>query len=103
MNEQSQRHIMKAVGLWKGQGFPYKPGQPLTECVEPALNVIGFTTAFFNRLVTVRSEDVLVGVPEITERMTPDIWGWYSSPEFKTTGLAAVTDEIGNYLPGTAT
>lgn len=64
----------------KGQGFAYEPSQALAQGVEPALNVLGLATVFAHRLMTVGSENTLVGIPEIAERVAARVGARDASP-----------------------
>jgi hypothetical protein len=93
---------MKVIQLGKGQGFANKPSQALTQGIEPTLDMVGFPAVFADRLMMVDGENRLVRIPEIAERVAVFVGARDAQPEVQTTRFTAVTDEIGDNLPGAA-
>jgi hypothetical protein len=94
---------MKAVGFGKRQGFSNKTNQALPQGVEPTLNMVRLATFFAHRLMTVRRENTLIGIPKIAERMRAFVGPGDAPPELQATGFTAVVDEVGDDLSGAAT
>jgi hypothetical protein len=103
INEQTKHKIMVTVWFGKKQGFAPEACRALADRVELALNIIGFTAVFADGLMAISGKNVLVRLPEITERRAASIGSGNASPQLHATGLTAITSEIGNYLTGAPT
>jgi hypothetical protein len=67
--------------------------------IKPALNMVGLPTVFTHRGLPLPVKNALVGIPELTERVTADICRWNAPPELETTGFRAIPDEVHHNLP----
>ena len=65
--------------------------------------MIGLPAIFAHGLMPIQGENSLISIPAIIERAAALVRQRDASPELKTTGLRAVTDEVGHDLPSAAT
>jgi hypothetical protein len=63
----------------------------------------GLSTVFPDRLMSIGGKYPLIGIPEITERVTTFVSKWNAPPKLETTRFGAVSNVIGNNLAGATT
>jgi hypothetical protein len=73
--------MVHILGFRKGQGLADIAGELLSQGAIPTFHVIGLSTVFSNTAMSFFWENLLIGIPKITEGVTAAIFFWNLVPQ----------------------
>ena len=102
-NEQARDQLVIEIRLGKGQGLANIARIGLSQSVVPSFHVIGFAGALADAAVRFFRKNQGIGVPEITETVTPFIRIGNALPQLATRLLTPISNDKGNDLARSST
>lgn len=83
---------MILIRFGKGQRLPNVAAHSLTQGVVPPFHMRSLPSFFPNTLMGFSREDVLVGMPKITEGVAVLVFFWNTLPQTEAGGIASVAN-----------